>query len=66
MPLYWWGLSAALCILGTLFLLISMGVLGGISGQLMPLLDEVKAQLQDFGDITTNTVGRAADTMDIV
>lgn len=66
MPSFWLGLTAALFIFGLLFLLISAFVFARIGGQVFPLLADTQREIQDLGDLAANTVGRAADTAEIV
>jgi hypothetical protein len=66
MPVAWFGISAAALLCGTVLLIVSGLVLTRILGQIIPLLDETRNQVQDLGDLAAGTVGHAAETMDIL
>jgi hypothetical protein len=66
MPSFWLGLTAVFFAFGLLFLLVSAFVFFRIGGQVLPLLADTQHQIQDLGDLAANTVGRAADTAEIV
>jgi hypothetical protein len=62
----WYFVSTVAFSLAALCLLVCAFVFFSVLSKLSPLLEEAKDQIQDLGDLTTNTVGRAADTMDLV
>jgi hypothetical protein len=66
MPVAWFWVSAVALICGTALLLVSGFVLMRVLGQVLPLLDETRNQVQDLGDLAAGTVGHAAETMDIL
>lgn len=51
---------------GIVWMLVSAGVLSALAGRLLPLLTETRDNIQELGDLSANTVGRAADTMELV
>ena len=65
-PDWWYWVSIVAFAIGGAALLVSGAVFAGIAGRLIPLLDETHQQVQDLGDLASNTVGRASDTMDLV
>ncbi len=65
-PTWWFVLTAVVCAAGLAFLIVSAYVFLGIGRAVEPLLTETQRQLQDLGDLAANTIGRAADTVDIV
>jgi len=66
MPVAWFGISAFALVCGIALLLVSGFVLARILGQVLPMLDETRNQVQDLGDLAAGTVGHAAQTMDIL
>src|SRR5690242_14507075 len=66
MPVAWFGISAFALAFGTVLLIVAGFVLMRILGQVLPLLDETRNQVQDLGDLAAGTVGHAAETMDIL
>ncbi len=66
MPLAWFWISLAAFLCATLLLLVSGFVLVRIIGQLLPLLDDTRNQVQDLGDLAADTLGHASETMDIL
>ncbi len=63
---WWWFVTAIFFGFGILFCLISAGIFWSLGRAVTPVLTETQHQLQDLGDLAANTVGRAADTVDIV
>ncbi len=51
---------------GIVWMLASAGALAALMGRLLPLLTETRDNIQELGDLSANTVGRAADTMELV
>jgi hypothetical protein len=66
MPNYWYVISGIAFGLATLCLLVSGYIFARILGQILPLLSETHNQIQDLGDLSANTVGRASETMELV
>jgi hypothetical protein len=62
----WVWASGITFILASISLLVSGILIARIIRSLLPLLDTTRTQVQDLGDLTANTVGRAADTVDMV
>ena len=62
----WQWISGIAFLFATLYLLTSATIILLIVGRLSPLLADTKNQIQDLGDLATNTVARTADTMEIV
>ena len=63
---WWYAFSAASYVLAVLALIMS-GLFGALMlSRLFVLLAETREQILDLGDLAANTVGRAADTMDLV
>jgi hypothetical protein len=62
----WGWVSIIAFITGIAWLAVS-GFLGfRILSALMPLLTETRSQVQDLGDLAASTVGRAAETVELV
>jgi hypothetical protein len=51
---------------GIIWLVVSACGLARLVSRAMPLLTETKDNIQDLGDLSANTIGRASDTMDLV
>ena len=62
----WFGISGFAFICATVAFLVSLFILGQIARVVLPLLDETRDQIQDLGDLAANTVGRAAESLDLV
>ena len=62
----WYVLSAFAFGWAIVALLCSAIVFLSIAARLSPLLTETRQQIQDLGDLAANTVGRVADTLDVV
>lgn len=65
-PEWWYWLSIVAFSLGGLALLVSGFVFGSLIQRTLPLLTETHQQVQDLGDLASNTVGRAEDTIALV
>ncbi|HLK55131.1 MAG TPA: hypothetical protein VKU00_01120 [Chthonomonadaceae bacterium] len=65
-PEWWYWMSMVAFAIGSVALLVSGVVFGSLVSRLLPLLTETHQQVQDLGDLASNTVGRAADTMELV
>ena len=66
MPIAWFWISFIAFVLAAVMFLVSGFVLARILGQVLPLLDDTRNQVQDLGDIAASTVGHASETMDLV
>lgn len=62
----WYVVSFIAFICATLALLATGFVFVSILGRVVPLLQDTHTEILDLGDIAANTVGHAADTLDIV
>lgn len=62
----WIWITVAFFASGFAFMLLSAYAFLRIGEEITPLLAETQRQLQDLGDLAANTVGRAAETADIV
>ena len=51
---------------GIVWMLASVGALAALVSRILPLLTETRENIQELGDLSANTVGRAADTMELV
>ena len=58
--------SAFAFFMAIVWLIVSSAGLFTLIVRIIPLLTETKDNIQDLGDLTANTVGRASDTMDLV
>src|SRR3954454_25108212 len=66
MPLAWFWISVAAFACGTVLFIVLGFIFFRILGQLLPLLDDTRNQVQDLGDLAASTVGHASETMDLV
>jgi hypothetical protein len=66
MGTFWVWATGIAFIVASISLLVSGILLARVLSALLPLLDTTRTQVQDLGDLTANTVGRAADTADMV
>ncbi|HLJ57365.1 MAG TPA: hypothetical protein VKT77_20170 [Chthonomonadaceae bacterium] len=66
MPIGWFWLSFTAFVLASAALLVAGYVLLRIVGQLLPLLDQTKHEMIDLGDLASDTMGHASETMDII
>ena len=66
MPAAWFWISFCAFVCATLLFIVSGFVLARILGQVLPLLDDTRNQVQDLGDLAASTVGHASEAMDIV
>lgn len=62
----WIWLSGAMFVFGIVYLVVSGAVFAALGRAVTPLLGELKTSIQELGDQTTNTIGSAAETMDLV
>ncbi len=62
----WYVLTCFAFVFATLALLTTGFVFVSILGKLSPLLQDTHDEIQDLGDIAANTVGHAADALDII
>ena len=58
--------TALIFVVGIVSLAVSGYGFYRLVSEAAPLLDETKDNVQDLGDLTANTVGRVADTVDLV
>lgn len=62
-----WYIVSTIAFLCAICALIGSGfVFYSLYVRVAPLLEDSRNDLQDLGDLATNTVGRAADTMELV
>lgn len=66
MPLAWFWISVVAFVCAIVLFLVSGFILARILGQVLPLLDDTRNQVQDLGDLAASAVGHASETMDIV
>lgn len=62
----WVSISITAFITASLYLIVAGVVTGLLLGRLAPLLDETRQRTQDLGDLATETVAHAADTMQLI
>ncbi len=62
----WFVLVSVTFLIAILGMMVAFVVLGSILRQVCPLLTETRQHIQDLGDVTVETVGHAADTMDLI
>lgn len=66
LPPSWIWLSFLAFLMASIWLLVSMFVFVQVLRQLFPMMDKLRGNVKEIGDLATHTVSRASLTMDMV